>query len=150
MKLSGKKYDHLVIRKGIWEDLSNDVPIGEGEQRTGKSTCLTWISKELLPNAKVHMSYSWVYEIPYPNPGIEEHVHDYDEILFFMGSDENDPEALHGEIDVYIDGEPYTVKETSLVYIPAGVKHCPLDYKRVDKPHTFISLSLAARYASEK
>lgn len=142
------KLEHLIVRKGTWEDLGNDVTLRDGEVKSGKSLCLTYCSKELIPEAQVHMSYSWVLEVPFPNPGIKEHVHDYDEILFFMGSDRDDPTALHGELDVYLEGEPYTIRETAFVYIPAGIRHCPLDYKRVDRPHQFISLSLKPAYAS--
>ena len=140
--------EHLIVRRGIWEDLGNDVSLKEGESKTGKSLCLTYCSRELVPEAKLHMSYSWVLEVPFPNPGIQEHVHDYDEILFFMGSDRENPEELHGELDLYLEGEPYRIRETAFVYIPAGVRHCPLDYLRVDRPHQFISLSLTPAYAS--
>ena len=71
---------------------------------------------------------------------MDEHVHDVDELVFFMpnyngvGDDIN---AVWGEADFYIDGEPYTITKNTCIYCPAGVKHCPIVYKG-DHPPTLL------------
>ena len=49
--------EHLIVRRGIWEDLGNDVPLKEGESKTGKSLCLTYCSRELVPEAVDGVGY---------------------------------------------------------------------------------------------
>lgn len=36
------------------------------------------------------------------------------------------------------------------VYIPAGTRHCPLGFNRVDRPFRFSALSLSTEYASDE
>ena len=42
--------------------------------------------------------------------------------------------------------EKYLITEPTVVRIPAGVYHGPLEYKRIGKPVTFISVFLAPEY----
>ena len=42
--------------------------------------------------------------------------------------------------------ETYIIKNTTWVYVPAGVMHCPLDFKRVDKPIMFGHIMMSPTY----
>jgi hypothetical protein len=33
-----------------------------------------------------------------------------------------------------MDGEPYTLTKTCFIFIPRGVRHCPVVLKRIDTP----------------
>ena len=57
--------------------------------------------------------------------GPECHIHDYGEFLSFIGSDPENPEDLGCTVDFYIQGEKVEVKESCLIYVPAGIDHCP-------------------------
>jgi len=96
---------------------------------------LTYISDKLMPGCNTYMEYGWIWEMPQPNPHIFEHVHDYDEFLFHMGSDHMHPEYLGAEIEFVIDGKTILINKTSTLFIPRGVKHGPVVWKRVDRPH---------------
>jgi hypothetical protein len=78
----------------------------------------------------------WLWELPGKKPvQIEtEHKHDFDEIIAFVGSDRKNPRELGGEIELWMDGEPYSITKSSYIYIPKGLKHCPLIIKRIDTP----------------
>ena len=84
---------------------------------------------------------------------MDEHVHDVDELVFFMpnyngvGDDIN---AVWGEADFYIDGEPYTITKNTCIYCPAGVKHCPIVYKEIIRPHCFMTILLTSEYVREQ
>jgi hypothetical protein len=42
----------------------------------------------------------WIYEMPDPNPHINEHIHEnYDEIVIHIGGDSNNPEDLGAEMN---------------------------------------------------
>jgi len=96
---------------------------------------LTYISDKLMPGCNTYMEYGWIWEMPQPNPHIFEHVHEYDEFLFHMGSDPMHPEDLGAEIEFVIDGKTIMINKTSTLFIPSGVKHGPVIWKRVDRPH---------------
>ena len=66
--------------------------------------------------------------------GTESHVHDFDEIIAFFGTDLKDPYDLGAEVELWLDDEKHVITKTSLVFIPAGLKHGPLTFLRVDKP----------------
>jgi len=64
----------------------------------------------------------------------KKHTHDFDEILGFFGGDALDPMNLNGEVELWIEDEQHLLHESCLVFIPAGVHHCPLYVRRADKP----------------
>jgi hypothetical protein len=66
--------------------------------------------------------------------GTEPHTHDYDEVIAFIGTDLNDPYDLGAEVELWLDDEKHIINKSCLVYIPAGLKHCPLTFLRVDRP----------------
>ena len=78
----------------------------------------------------------WLWELPGGKPvQIEtEHAHDFEEIIAFIGSNRNNPRDLGGEIEVWMDGEPYSITKSSYIFIPKGLKHCPIVIKRIDTP----------------
>ncbi|MEM0487850.1 MAG: hypothetical protein QW707_01455 [Candidatus Bathyarchaeia archaeon] len=78
------------------------------------------------------------------------HKHDFDIYLFFIGV-ENFFE-LPGEVEIALgeEQELYVLTEPCTVYIPKGLLHCPLHFKRVDKPILFIHLTMAPKYEREE
>ena len=66
--------------------------------------------------------------------GTEAHAHDYDEVIAFIGTDNNDPYDLGAEAELWLGDEKHIINKTCLVYIPAGLMHCPLTFLRVDRP----------------
>jgi len=79
-----------------------------------------------------------------------EHSHDdADEILMFFGTDPERPHDLCGEIELWIAGEKYTLTESAMIFVPKGVKHCPLYAPRVDKPIVMVSTAPAQHYSRD-
>jgi hypothetical protein len=75
----------------------------------------------------------------------EAHTHDFDQIIFFLGGDPNNVGDFGAEVEMHLgeNQEKYIINYTSCVYIPAGLLHCPLDIKRVNKPIMFIDVTLS-------
>jgi mannose-6-phosphate isomerase-like protein (cupin superfamily) len=65
---------------------------------------------------------------------VEPHVHDFDEVLAFFGSDPADFHELRGEIELWLGDEKHILTKSCMVYIPKGLQHCPLVFRRVDRP----------------
>ncbi len=99
-------------------------------------------------DTKIHMTHVWFTECDEPHPWVAEHVHDYDEVLVWTGSDPENPRDLGAELVMTIDGEERVITRSGSIYIPAGTRHCPLNITRVTRPFTFSALSIAPQYAT--
>ena len=67
-------------------------------------------------------------------PGPPAHVHGFDEVLAFLGSNPADRFDLGGEVEIWLGDEKHVLTESCLVYIPKGMKHSPINITRVDRP----------------
>jgi hypothetical protein len=110
----------------------------------GRIPAMTLMSETLVPGTKMYVETGWVLGMPDPNPHIGEHTHDYDEIVIHLGTDPKNPEDLGGEIEICIGGDPFLINKTSGIYIPKGVKHGPLTWKKFEKPHLELTIMIGA------
>ena len=62
------------------------------------------------------------------------HTHKFDEVVTFVGNDVENPYDLGGEIEMWLEGEPQILTRSCMLFIPKGMKHCPLIIRRVDRP----------------
>lgn len=73
------------------------------------------------------------------------HAHKYDEFLMFLGAQLPDLcDSFDAEIDLWMgkELEKHTITSTTVVFIPKGVLHCPLNFRAVRKPVLFHALYL--------
>jgi hypothetical protein len=75
------------------------------------------------------------------------HTHDYDEILGFMGSNVNNVSELGGEIEIWLEDEKYIIIKSFLVFIPKGMKHCPIIIRKVNRPFLGYAVGLTGTYS---
>jgi hypothetical protein len=62
------------------------------------------------------------------------HTHDCDEIIGFFSSDPSAPNDLGGEVEFWLEDEQHILTRSCLIFVPKGMKHCPLIIRRVDRP----------------
>ena len=79
------------------------------------------------------------------------HTHDFDQFLYFYGSDPEDMHDLHGEIEMTLSEDGKTMEKhvfttATSIFIPKGLYHCPLDIKQVDKPIFHLNVFFSADY----
>ncbi|HSW58504.1 MAG TPA: hypothetical protein VLH15_08890, partial [Dehalococcoidales bacterium] len=74
------------------------------------------------------------------------HIHESDEVIGLVGSNPADPYDLGGEITLQLDGEKQVISRTSLIYIPAGALHGPMQFSRIERPIYYFTVSPAATY----
>jgi hypothetical protein len=79
------------------------------------------------------------------------HKHEFPQYLNFIGGDITNMLDLGGEIELTLseDGknlEKHTITKATSVYIPAGLYHCPLVFKKVTKPILFMDVICAGLY----
>lgn len=75
------------------------------------------------------------------------HTHNFDEVIGFVGTSENDPYDLGGEITIWLDNDKHILKRTSLIFLPAGTRHCPVQFNRIERPVFFVMISPGGNYS---
>ena len=95
------------------------------------ATRLTWLDNNVIEGA-FFFGCSWYFRAP--DKPLPAHTHDFDEILGFYGSDPQNPRDLGGEVELWMEDEKHIITKSALLFVPAGMKHCPLILKRVDRP----------------
>jgi hypothetical protein len=96
-----------------------------------------------------------MYWVGYSKPTVahdEAMVHDFDQCLWFMGADPTNLHDFGAEIEMSLgeEGIKHTINTPSIVYIPKGLVHCPLNYKKVDKPFIVIDMSMTPEYVIKR
>lgn len=107
---------------------------------------ILWIDNSVVEGA-FQMNTAWYFAVPEIDPVFKEHVHAYDEMIGFFGSNPDDPYDLGAEMQVSMDGEVHTLTRSSLIFAPAGVPHMPLSIKRVDRPVFHFSVVMNPDYS---
>jgi hypothetical protein len=116
-------------------------PPNIGGVSKGKGGRIFFLDESIIPGA-FYMECVWVMPRPANAPpppegkrtGTEAHTHDYDEVIAFIGTNHDDPYDLGAEVEFWLGDEKHTITRSCLVYIPAGLKHSPLTFKKVERP----------------
>ena len=80
------------------------------------------------------------------------HVHDHDEVIYFIGSDPKNPE-LGAEVNFKIgpkgEEEDHIFSVPTAVVVPKGVWHCPMETLKCDQPFLCMAVSITTKYSYE-
>jgi hypothetical protein len=81
----------------------------------------------------------------------EPHSHTFDEYLCFMGGNMLDIFDFQAEIELYMgeEKELHIINKPTIVFFPKGFVHCPMNFKRIDKPILFHKIWLAPQYTRD-
>jgi len=105
-----------------------------------------YLDGDIVPGCPVWFDINWIFDTHLPSvpDWIKPHKHDQNEILLFVAT--NSEGKLGGEIEISIgkgkDREKHTFSHTTAVFIPAGITHCPIVYKSVDKKKPQMMMAL--------
>ena len=106
---------------------------------------ILWIDNNVVEGA-FQMNTAWYFNVPEKDPVFDEHVHEYDELIGFYGSNPDDPYDLGAEMEVTIDGDVHKLTRTSMIFLPANIPHMPLRILKVDRPVFHFSIVLNPEY----
>ena len=70
------------------------------------------------------------------------HSHNFAEMLCFIGAESRDITDLGAEIEVTLGGEKHIINTAAVVSIPPRLRHCPIIFKKIDRPVVFLEISL--------
>ncbi len=127
--------DHTVVRPAP----AKKAP--EGAQAKAKSTEQNvefplYVDEQVVPGAYYFMA-AWWKKITGKGSPAEEHDHNFDEYLIFLGT--KNANDLGGEVELWIGGEKHILTKNCAVFIPAGVKHAPIYFRRIDTPIWYLA-----------
>ncbi len=110
-------------------------------------TRVMWLDSQVVPGA-FYSECVWIWpECASEKVVAEAHTHPFEEVITFFGTNFKDPHDLCGEVELWLEGEKHVMTRSFLAYIPAGMKHCPLIVRRVDKPIFHFTVGPGKEYA---
>ena len=130
----------------------SELKIPESKQKIAEfystyATRILWMDDNVVEGA-FHMNTSWFRKASTTTES-EAHSHDSDEIIGFYGNNADDPYDLGGEIEIWLEDEKHILTRSSLLFIPAGMKHCPLIIRRVDRPIFHFTVLTGGQYTQK-
>lgn len=146
--MNESQYRKYLITKPLRVFLDSSANSRPVKGRT--SPTQTYMSKELVPGANVFVEWGWIYHMPEPNPWLRKHLHPNDEVVIHIGSDPNNPEDLGAEIEAEMGDEKLIIDKTSAWYVPKGVPHTPLTFKKIERPIIEMTIIIGGEYSSKK
>jgi hypothetical protein len=114
---------------------------------------LLWMDDTKVKGASFYMECIWLWGGKTTSGTTEEpHVHPFDEVIGFISSDPDNPHELDARMEIILGDETHFLTKSCLVHVPAGMKHCPLTFREVNRPVFFFTLAPISRYGrrSEK
>jgi hypothetical protein len=136
---TGNKYDHLFCTRMKEIPLTNASSPG-----TILIPTISFRGDSDLPGTGMNIGFR-TYVKPFKME-LQSHHHDVDEYLFFLGAQLPDLTAnFDAEIEIFLgpEYERHIITKPTILYIPRGFEHNPMDIKRVGKPLLFMPLNLA-------
>ena len=124
-----------VYGKYIIQDLKEPGHVNDAGRENYKKFArrILYMDTNVVPGA-FQMNTSWYIDRSPDEQMHGEHTHDFPELLGFYGSDPENPDNLGAEIEMYIEGEQHILTKSSMIYIPAGLKHLPMAILKLDRP----------------
>jgi len=116
---------------------NHTVPAFRHEIPPERAYRIVYLDKETVPTTDFYLEALWFWPRkiePDEEPGVKTHAHDFDEVICFIGTNPDDLHDLGGEVELWIDGEKHLINRSFMAFVPAGVPHCPLQIRRIDRP----------------
>ncbi len=137
-----KKYEKYIV-----SDLKLPEQVQAGLATYNQwATRILWLDEDVVPGA-FQTNCSW-YRKP-SKEGAKAHKHDYDEVIAFIGGDPDNPNDLCGEVEFWIEDEKYILNKSTLIFAPKGIKHCPLQVLRADRPIFHFTVVMGGKYVQK-
>ena len=147
--MTGQKTDKYIITDVRADKLFPGEIAGAGRKpgiRPATPTHVIWLDGDILPGA-FYSECVWIWpECASEKPAAQEHTHTFPEAVTFFGTNFENPRDLCGEIELWLDGEKHVMTSSFMAYIPAGMKHCPLITRRVERPIFHFTVGLGGEY----
>jgi hypothetical protein len=138
------KYGKYIITEAKSDLKAPSYRRDAAEIAAGNHTRLLYLDDEVIKGA-FYAECVWYWK------GSEQsivgaHTHSFDEVIAFLGTNRENPQDLCGEVELWLDDEKHILTKSCLVFVPKGMKHCPLIIRRVDRPIFHFTTGPGGRY----
>ncbi len=143
--MAARKYEKYILDRIITPPGTAQKDKEHGYAK--RATRVLWLEDEIIKDAS-SVIISWYWKAT-ENEGSPSHLHNFEEIVGFIGNDPQHPDDLGGEVEFWLEDEKYLLTKSCLIYVPAGLRHCPLRVTRVERPFLFLAFSLTPKYTKD-
>ena len=147
------EYDQYEHSQHIITKTKSDLKLPDFRREALKTagdtrTAMAYLDDDVIKGA-FYVECVWFWK-GMDKPEVDAHTHDFDEVLAFLGTNPEDPHDLCGEVELWLDDEKYILTKSCLVFIPRGLKHCPMLIRRADRPIFHFSAGTSGKYAKDR
>jgi len=151
--MAERKYAHLIVT----EDIRPTQPPPEGmlkrfqTQREADNYLDSFHLLSLndsVAKGALYFDAVWM-QVLHGDDGFQvevQHSHDFDEIIGFFSSKQNDLRDLDAEIELWLEDEQYFITKSAVIFVPKGMNHLPLYFRRVGSPVLFFTVGNGTAY----
>jgi len=134
------KYEKYFIKDADFRPAKGEERPFSNKVQTPKLHHILVMNRKIIEGA-VTMNCSWM--LAGEDAGkMDAHTHPYPEIIAFVGTNPDDLHDLGAEAEIWMDDEKYIWTQSFLVYVPSGLKHCPLIVRNIKRPVFHFDLQL--------
>lgn len=112
-------------------------------KRGRQAPTMTYMSRTQINAANCYIEFGWIWDEVEPSIGEMRHEK-HNEIVLHIGGDPDNPENLNADMDFGLGGELFTMDKSFGVYIPAGLRHGPLNFRKCTVPYIEMAIMLGA------
>jgi hypothetical protein len=115
--------------------------------RQTKEGALFATGADVLGGMRLNVIYACAYKTGITGLSTKPHVHEYDEAVYFIGSDPHHLDELGAEVEVSIgeEEEKHVFSKPTVLIAPKGLYHCPIVTKNIAKPYVCMAVSLTGK-----
>ena len=150
-------YSHLVYEFENEINRVNPDAVHDGREIEADGDAMDYIlqpqayfrGKSQIPGSKFNMGFQFFVKPVYLEQ--QAHYHDVDEYLIFLGVF---PNLFDFDADIEFhmgkgkDEQVFNITRPTIIRVPAGTTHCPLNFKRIGKPVFFQAALMQGTFGS--
>ena len=105
------------------------------------------VGADTLKGFNCSIIYAYQFTTGITGKSLKPHIHDYDEAIFFIGSDPQNFSNLGAEVEFAIgaEEEKHVFDKPSAIVVPRGLPHCPIVTRSIEKPYLCMAVSLTGK-----
>jgi hypothetical protein len=146
-KIAESKYGRNIITKPNPYGPQKIIEFNPKPLPSDVMTCVVGLNNEVVKGG-FYIGCSWLWKGS--DSGSQVHIHDFDEVLGFFGTNIEDPHDLCGEVELWLGNEKHRITKSYLIFVPKKLKHCPLIFRRIDRPVLHFFIGNTGSYSGEK
>ncbi len=145
------KYSKYIVTEPLSEEAAKakgliSRPKVPGQKPGGR---LLWIDNDFVKGA-FYMEVAHLSTPGRGDMGVKPHTHDHNEIIGFVGTNEGNPFELNGVVEFWLDDEKHVLTKNCLIFVPAGLKHCPYSVHDLKTPLIHFTVTNNPDYVQAK